>query len=126
MKKVSIAIIVLAIIAIAMPTMAQSVSVPQIQTGTFSVGGATLENGTGERQVTSAISFKKGFAEKPQVMVAMTMIDASGKEGVRVLVQAEGISRDGFTVVAKTWADSKVHSINGTWIAVGSQTVKVK
>jgi hypothetical protein len=112
-------------VLVAVPIMAQGkVDVPQIQTGTFSSTGTNLSSGSGDRQMSVAVTFPKGFGAKPQVMIAITSIDASGN--LRVNVEAEGISRDGFTAVVKTWADSKINSVSGTWIAIAPVTVKVK
>jgi hypothetical protein len=114
---------------VAMPIMAQeSVVVPtqEIQTGTFNSTGTNLSTGTGERQLTVAVSFPKGFKVKPEVMVSLTMIDAAGGVGTRVNVMAEGVSRDGFIAVVKTWADSKVYGVNGNWIAFAPATATVK
>jgi hypothetical protein len=122
-------VIVLGLIAItllvAMPVMAQgTVTVPCIQTGTFNSTGANLSSGSGDRQMSVAVNFPQGFSEKPEVMVALTGLDAS--DNVRVILKVEGVSRDGFTVVVKTWADSKVNSIQGTWMAVAPEKAKVK
>jgi hypothetical protein len=111
---------------VAVPMMAQGkVEVPQIQTGTFSSTGSNLANGSGDRQMTVAVNFPKGFAAKPQVMVSLTAIDAAGG-ALRVNVVAEGISRDGFSAVVKTWGDSKINSVAGNWVAIAPMTAKVK
>jgi hypothetical protein len=111
------------------PMFAQgSVEVPtqQIQMGTWASSGSSLSNGTGDREMSVAVSFPKGFKVKPDVMVAITMIDADKSDNVRVNVTAEGAGRDGFTVKIKTWAGSKVNGVSGTWIAVAPATATVK
>ena len=114
-------------VLVAMPLMAQgTISVPQVQVGTFSSSGTGLSTGSGERQMTVTVSFPKSFSEKPKVIVGLTMIDAAGNVGTRVNAIAEGISRDGFTVIVKTWADSKVYGVSGSWVAIAPTTVKVK
>ncbi len=121
-----IGLFIIALIA-AHPLMAQkSIEVPQVQVGTFSTTGASLASGSGDRQITVAVNFPKPFNVKPDVIVSITTIDAETKSNVRVNVKADGVSRDGFTVVVKTWADSKVHNIQGSWVAVAPTTVKVK
>jgi hypothetical protein len=112
---------------VTVPLMAQStIEVPQVQVGTFSTSGNNLVNGSGERQLTVAISFPKAFKVKPQVIVAITLLDIDGRFNSRVSVTAEGISRDGCTAVIKTWADSKINAVQGSWVAVAPTTVKVK
>jgi hypothetical protein len=121
-----VGVLVILVLAI-QPVMAQgTVDVPQVQIGTFSSTGTNLSNGSGDRQMTVAISFPKPFKVKPDVMVSITMVDADTKANVRVSVKAEGISRDGFTAVIKTWADSKISGVEGNWVAVATTTAKVK
>jgi hypothetical protein len=124
---ITIGLLMIMVLAAA-PVLAQTVDVPteQIQMGTFSSSGTSLSDGSGDRQFTVAISFPKPFKVKPDVMVALTMIDVAGSVGTRVSVTADGISRDGFTAVIKTWADSKVYAIKGSWVAVAPTTVTVK
>ncbi len=114
------------ILFITVPMMAQTVQVPQVQVGTFVSSGTNLSNGAGDRQLTVAVTFPKPFAEKPSVIVGLTAIDAAGGVGTRINVAPDAITRDGFIVVIKTWADSKVFSVNGSWVAVAPATVKVK
>jgi hypothetical protein len=100
----------------------------QIQMGTFSTSGNTLENGGGDRQLIVVVNFPKAFGVKPDVIVSITAIDAETNTNLRVRVHAEGVSRDGFTAVVGTWSDSKIHSVSGSWIAsaASSATVNVK
>jgi hypothetical protein len=126
MKKVLTVVGILTLLVlIAMPMTAQTVQVPQVQVGTFASTASNLGTGTGAREMTVAISFPKPFKEKPSVVVGITMLDAIGTVNTRVSVVADGVSRDGFTAVIKTWGDSKVNGVQGSWVAVAPVTVKV-
>jgi hypothetical protein len=116
------------LILAATPLMAQSVSmeIPQVQVGTWSATASNLSGGTGERQMTVSVSFTKPFKVKPDVVVGITLIDAASGVGTRVSATADGISRDGFTVVVKTWGDSKIFGAQGSWVAVAPVTVSAK
>ena len=50
-------------------------------------------------------------------MVSVTQLDADKAFNSRYNVEVISVSRDGFTVKIRTWADSKVYSISGYWLA---------
>lgn len=93
----------------------------QIQSGTWSVkegqAGYNLHTNQGERAMTISIKFPSPFENKPKVALSVTQIDADKNANQRYNVEAISISRDGFTIKVRTWADSKVFSISGYWIA---------
>ncbi len=93
----------------------------QIQSGTWSVkegqAGYNLHTNQGERAMTISVRFSTPFENKPQVALSVTQIDADKNANQRYNVEAISISRDGFTIKVRTWADSKVFSISGFWIA---------
>ena len=77
----------------------------------------SLDNNDGERLMTLDVDFETPFKEKPQIFLSVTQIDADKETNLRYNVEAISISRDGFTLKVKTWADSKLFSISGYWIA---------
>jgi hypothetical protein len=93
----------------------------KIQTGSWSVSPSladySLHDNNGERSMTIEIKFKDSFKQKPNVFLSATQIDADKETNVRYSVEAISISRDGFTLKVKTWADSKIFSISGNWLA---------
>lgn len=93
----------------------------QIQSGTWSVkegqAGYNLHTNQGERAMTISVRFPTPFENKPKVALSVTQIDADKNANQRYNVEAISISRDGFTIKIRTWADSKVFSISGYWIA---------
>ena len=97
----------------------------EIQVGTFTYGpsneGYALHKGSGERMSTFEITFAKPFEVKPDVVININTLDAEKGINVRFTVKAASISRDGFTIQVKTWADSQINLIGGAWIAVAQK-----
>lgn len=93
----------------------------KIQSGIWSVSPSlssySLDSNNGERSMTIEIRFKDPFKQKPSVFLSVSQIDADKETNVRYNVEAISVSRDGFTLKIKTWADSKIFSISGSWIA---------
>lgn len=77
----------------------------------------TLDENTGDRSMTMDVSFAVPFDEKPDIILGVTMFDATTQANVRYNVTPMSISRDGFTIKIGTWADSKIYGIGGYWIA---------
>jgi hypothetical protein len=92
-----------------------------VQSGTWTVNpslaGYNMDKNTGERTMTVDIEFPKPFETKPTVALAVTQIDTDKDSNSRFNVEAISVSRDGFTLKVRTWADSKVYSLSGYWIA---------
>lgn len=118
MKKLNVVGLVL-ILAIAMSSIAAA---QEIQTGTFSYNGSTAEftlhKGNGDRVYSAEINFEKPFTVKPTVIVSLNTIDANKNANFRVEAKATSISRDGFTIQIKTWSDSQINLVGGSWIAI--------
>ena len=87
----------------------------QVQSGKWqtSVGaqGYNLDTNSGERSITIEVNYDKRYDVKPKVIVAVSQIDAEKSYNCRYNVEVLSVSRDGFTVKIKTWADSKIYSI---------------
>lgn len=93
----------------------------QVQSGKWqtSVGaqGYNLDTNSGERSITIEVNYDKRYDVKPKVIVAVSQIDAEKSYNCRYNVEVLSVSRDGFTVKIKTWADSKIYSIGGYWLS---------
>ena len=76
-----------------------------------------LDTNTGERSTTIEINYAKPYDVKPKVIVSVTQLDADKEFNSRYNVEVLSVSRDGFTVKIKTWADSKIYSISGYWLS---------
>ncbi|MCX7611250.1 MAG: H-type lectin domain-containing protein [Ignavibacterium sp.] len=92
-----------------------------VQSGTWSinpsVSGYNLDKGNGDRSMTIDIEFPKPFESKPTVVLSVSQIDTDKDTNSRYNIEAISVSRDGFTLKVRTWADSKVYSMSGYWIA---------
>lgn len=97
------------------------VSAQTVQSGTWAITPATpgfsLDKSTGERTMTIDVDFNKPFDTRPNVVLSVTQIDADKDFNQRYNVEAISVSRDGFTLKIRTWADSKVYSLSGFWMA---------
>ena len=95
------------------------------QTGRFSVdrtvANYSLDQGSGDRTVTVEVNFEKPFDERPVVMLSVTNADVSKDSNLRYEVKAMTISRDGFVIQVRTWADTKIHSLGGSWMAYAAK-----
>ncbi|MFI5252934.1 MAG: H-type lectin domain-containing protein [Bacteroidota bacterium] len=94
-----------------------------IQSGKFLVTqGSTpnysLADGNGERTVPVTVTFDKPFLSIPQILIGVTSVDGARETNLRYDAIADAVTRDGFTIQLKTWADSKIFRIGGSWMAV--------
>lgn len=71
------------------------------------------------RQFRSVVRFKKRFKSIPAVRVWLTMWDVSSETNARMDVQSEDETEEGFTIVFRTWGDTKVARVRVGWQAIG-------
>jgi hypothetical protein len=84
-------------------------------------GWSLLEpSGLAERGFHTHVSFSRAFAAPPVVHVGIVGLDVSRDDNVRVRVRAEGITAAGFTLKAETWLNTKIWSVEVSWLAIGS------
>lgn len=114
-----------------MSTTQDAVAVPQlfaapqvVQTGTFHYGYLqdseewNLHQKAGK--FDAEIKFPTPFTTAPTVMIALTGLDSSNGFNTRVVVTSGDVTTLDFEVVVKTWSDSILYGVWGTWIALGS------
>jgi hypothetical protein len=93
----------------------------KMQSGTWSVNqsipGYSLDNNNGDRSITLDINFTEPFTKKPKIILTITQLDSDKDVNLRYRPEAISISRDGFTLKVNTWADSKIFSLSGNWLA---------
>lgn len=98
-----------------------SISSAQIQSGSWMTKagdkGYNLDTNTGERAMTIEVDFTKPFEVKPKVILSVTEIDGDKAFNQRYNVEVLSVSRDGFTIKIRTWADTKIYSMSGYWLA---------
>ncbi|MGD8307428.1 MAG: H-type lectin domain-containing protein [Ignavibacteria bacterium] len=98
-----------------------SLAQTQVESGTWNVNssfsGYTLDKNQGDRNVLIDINFEEPFDRKPDIVIAVTTIDASNQVNTRFSVKPMSVSRDGFTIKVFTWSDAKIFGIGGYWMA---------
>ncbi|MCZ4354517.1 H-type lectin domain-containing protein [Roseovarius aestuarii] len=81
--------------------------------------GGEMWTGDGDRMRRHTIRFTEPFRSCPVVQCALSMWDIDCGTNSRVEVSAENISENGFEVVFRTWADTKVARARVRWMAFG-------
>lgn len=75
--------------------------------------------GQGPRQAVQRVRFAGRFRAPPSVMVAMSMWDIAEGANARADVSAEDVTETGFSIVFRTWGDTRVARIRVGWQAIG-------
>jgi H-type lectin domain len=84
-------------------------------------GWSLLEPVADERRsFRHGISFENPFSTTPLVQVGVVGIDASKEDNLRFSLRAEDITPYGFTLRVETWLNTKIWSIEISWLAIGS------
>ena len=81
--------------------------------------GGPMWSGEGPREVRRRIEFGDGFRAPPAVHVSLTMWDIAGDANARVDLSAEAVEATGFTIVFRTWGDSRIARVRVGWVALG-------
>ncbi|MGC8202022.1 H-type lectin domain-containing protein [Aliiroseovarius sp. PTFE2010] len=85
----------------------------------FQDGGA-MWTGTGPRELRHIVEFEQVFSQSPVVQVSIGMWDMDQKTNARADITAEMVNPEGFVIVFRTWADTRVARIRADWIAMGA------
>jgi len=95
-----------------------------VDSGTAHVFSDFADNGEmwsaeGKRSRSVKIAFSEPFLTPPTVQVGFAMWDISSTTNSRVDISAEDIDETGFSVVFRTWGDTKVARMRANWMAIG-------
>jgi hypothetical protein len=74
----------------------------------------------GVRSFRYEVVFGRPFASYPVVHVGLVGLDASKDDNLRVRVRALDITSLGFTLQVETWLNTKIWSVETSWLAIGS------
>jgi H-type lectin domain len=74
----------------------------------------------GERTFRYRVAFTRSFQTPPVVQVGIVGLDASKDDNLRVRLRATDINETGFTLQAETWLNTKLWSVEASWLAIGS------
>lgn len=75
--------------------------------------------GSGPRAERRPVRFPEPFLGTPVVHVGLTMWDIAGTSNQRADVAVESVSAEGFTVLFRTWGDTRVARVRVDWLAIG-------
>lgn len=75
--------------------------------------------GEGPRKSRASVTFSQPYLNAPHVQVSISMWDISNSSNTRADVQAEDITKEGFDIVFRTWADTQVARVRVAWTAFG-------
>lgn len=81
--------------------------------------GGVMWTGTGPRSSVTKIKFSEKFRSIPAVTVSISMWDLDQKTNGRADVSAQDITTEGFSILFKTWGDTRVARIRADWMAIG-------
>ncbi|RYE51661.1 MAG: hypothetical protein EOP21_00815 [Hyphomicrobiales bacterium] len=84
----------------------------------FAHDGA-MWTGAGPREVRQPQTFDEVFLAPPVVKVGISMWDIDHKTNSRVDISAENVTAEGFEIVFRTWADTRIARIRAEWMAIG-------
>ena len=123
MKKLIYIPLFVAVLGLAFSAFAQT----SVQSGTWGASesneGYTLSTNEGSRNFLVSVEFPEPFDTKPDVIVGVTLLDATSEKNVRYKVETMSVSRDAMTVKVSTWADTKIFGISGFWMAHAKETM---
>ncbi|MDR9485901.1 MAG: H-type lectin domain-containing protein [Sediminimonas sp.] len=77
-------------------------------------------SGEGPRERRKTIAFSEPFAQPPSVHCGLSMWDMDHGHNQRADLTTEKVTRDGFTVVFRTWGDTRIARVRIAWMAIGA------
>ncbi|HCE72251.1 H-type lectin domain-containing protein [Ruegeria pomeroyi] len=81
--------------------------------------GGDMWTGSGSRERRKPVLFEQTFRSTPVVMVTISLWDVDTSAAVRAEVKAENVTPEGFELVFRTWADTRVARLRLGWTAIG-------
>ena len=81
--------------------------------------GGPMWTGSGPRVERCAVRFPTPFLGVPAVHVGLSMWDIAVDSNQRVDVSADEITPQGFVILFRSWADTRVARVRADWLAIG-------
>lgn len=75
--------------------------------------------GEGPRSAQRDVTFSEPYRDPPQVMVSLSMFDMDQASNQRADLTAEDVTEIGFTLVFRTWGDTRVARVRADWMSIG-------
>jgi hypothetical protein len=71
------------------------------------------------RTYRQEVTFVRPFSVPPIVQVGIVGLDVSNADNIRVRVRAVDILPTGFALQAETWLNTRIWSVELSWLAIG-------
>lgn len=81
--------------------------------------GGEMWTGSGPRELRQPVKFSEHFSDPPVIHISLSMWDMDQKTNQRADISAEDVLKTGFTIVFKTWGDTRVARVRADWLALG-------
>ncbi|WP_146587006.1 H-type lectin domain-containing protein [Puniceibacterium confluentis] len=100
---------------------AAAVGVDQGNVELFSefASGGEMWTGHGARERRKWVAFSATYRSPPVVHLSLSLWDMDSHANVRADLVAENVGLDGFDMVFRTWADTRVARVRMAWMAIG-------
>ena len=69
-----------------------------------------------QKTTTKEVTFGEPFVAPPQLPLGFNELHLSRHANIRVIANAENITKEGFTASLNTWGDSILHSAGASWL----------
>jgi hypothetical protein len=76
-------------------------------------------SGDGVRTFSGRVTFEREFAAPPVVQIGITGFDIDNGDNARLNVGITGVDGQGFDVELRTWWNSRLWSVDLSWLAIG-------
>jgi len=81
--------------------------------------GSEMWTGEGVREHRHLVGFRANFETPPVVHLGLSMWDIDMASNQRVDITADEVTAQGFTIVFRTWGDTRVARVRADWLAIG-------
>ena len=100
---------------------ANRIGIDQGETEVFSEfkEGGPMWTGSGPRERRCTVKFSESFLDPPAVQASVTLWDVDSTRNLRAQTTAEDVTRNGCTLVVRTWSDSRIARLRMGWMAIG-------
>jgi len=86
----------------------------------WNLAEAPVDGGEDARVFRFAVYFSAPFEAPPVVHLGLTGFDLDQRDSNRLILRATGITTSGFVAEISTWRDTRVYSVEFSWLAVGA------
>jgi hypothetical protein len=81
--------------------------------------GGEMWTGRGQRERRRHIKFSESYRSPPNVQLNLSLWDVDAATTMRIDLQPEAVTKDGFDMVFRTWGDTRIARVRIAWTAIG-------